>query len=191
MGKVQRKTVNKKTREYTEGDVAIPSVYSAYNYGKVGTDRMDQMVGAYYRNTRFRWHVKLMLHVAMIAMTNAHVTYLDLTHQDRTQLPYLDFVMAVVDELKVTPTSFHKKAKRNPLRSWTGKHTPTYTYGPTQGTKPAAKKAKGARWYGKQCVGCRSNSKTRYKCMECDVHLHINDSEVGYSCWSKYHLHKH
>ena len=61
MGRVQRKSVNMKTREYTETDISIPSVYSAYNYGKVrgkvGTNMMDQMVGAYYRNTKHRWHV--------------------------------------------------------------------------------------------------------------------------------------
>ena len=45
-GKVQRKSVDKKTHQYTAQDIYIdiPSVYSAYNYGKVGTDRMDQMV---------------------------------------------------------------------------------------------------------------------------------------------------
>ena len=84
MGKVQRKIVDKKTREYKEQDVRIPSVYSAYNYGKTGTDRMDQMAGAYYRNTKHRWHVKLMLHVGLISLNNAHVTHLSLTKQTRT-----------------------------------------------------------------------------------------------------------
>ena len=84
MGKVQRKTVDKKTREYKAQDISIPSVYSAYNFGKVGTDRMDQMVGAYYRNTKHRWHVKLMLHVGLISLNNAHVTHLSLTKQTRT-----------------------------------------------------------------------------------------------------------
>lgn len=53
-GKVTRKVVDKKTREYTVQEINIPSVYSHYNYGKVGTDRMDHMVGAYYRNTKHR-----------------------------------------------------------------------------------------------------------------------------------------
>ena len=193
MGRVQRKSVNKKTREYTEQDISIPSVYSAYNYGKVGTDRMDQMVGAYYRNTKHRWHVKLMLHVGLIALNNAHITYLDQTGQTRTNMPFLDFLLAVVDELKPSP----KKARATPTKGVCGgadTHTPVYTYGQAAplrskedwSTKPEKEK----RWFGRRCVQCKT-IKSRYKCLECDVYLHIHDGEAGRECWAAYHSSNH
>ena len=179
MGKVQRKTVNKKTREYTEQDVIIPSVYSAYNYGKVGTDRMDQMVGSYYRNTKFKWPVKLMLHVAYIALNNAHVTYLDLNKQTRTDLPFLDFVLKVIKDLKPKPAH----ARKFPTQSTAlHVHTPQYMYRP--GTLAGKKPTK--RWFGHKCSECKTNS-TRHKCVECNVWLHIHDDEVGYTCWASHH----
>jgi hypothetical protein len=149
-------------------------------------DRMDQMVGAYYRNTKFRWHVKLMLHIGLIALNNAHITYLDLTNQTRTDMPFMDFLCEVVDELKPTP----KHARRQTQPGTVHTHTPVYTYG-TKAMKKRTKWDEGVkgegRWYGRRCAGC-GTSKSRYMCSECGVYLHLHDEEKGHSCWGEYHL---
>ena len=46
----------KKARDgspYSPLHIIMPSIVSAYNKGKVGSDRMDQMVAAYYKKRRF------------------------------------------------------------------------------------------------------------------------------------------
>ena len=194
VGKVQRKTVNKQTREYTQQDIFIPSIYSAYNFGKVGTDRMDQMVGAYYRNTKHRWHVKLMLHIAYIALNNAHITYLDLTKQTRKHMPFLDFLLAVVEELKPQAA---KKKKQTPTKgecSGADTHTPLYTYGKApplrEKTAWSTRPEKEKRWFGRRCVVC-GHTKSRFKCIECGVFVHVHDEESGRECWAIHHKNLH
>lgn len=117
----------------------------------------------------------------------------DLTAQTRVQLPFLDFLLAVVDELK--PTS--KKAPPTPNRAHGGNpdtHTPIYTYGKAVAkrskeewsTRPANEK----RWYGQRCAAC-GDTKSRFKCKECDVYLHVHDDELGRTCWANYHSSLH
>ena len=60
--------------------------------GKVGTDRMDQVVASYYRNTRFYWPVKTMTHMVGIAMMNAYITYMDVSGMAKKELSYLELI---------------------------------------------------------------------------------------------------
>ena len=94
VGRITRKTVNKRSREFTQVWLECPAIVSVYNRGKVGTDRMDQMVAAYYKNRRLRWHLKVMIHIFYIATFNTYTTWRDLNRVDGKLPPtgLLDFL---------------------------------------------------------------------------------------------------
>ena len=62
--------------------------------GKVGTDRMDQVVASYYRNTRFYWPVRTMTHKYWwaLCMMNAYITYMDVSGMAKKELSYLELI---------------------------------------------------------------------------------------------------
>ena len=180
VGKTHRKAVDKKTREYTNLPIQICSIYSAYNFGKVGTDRMDQMVMCYYRNTRLRWHVKVMYHVMLMALTNAHISYLTITEQTNKQCTYLMFMTLVLDE-------FRKSGKHTRTRIIGDTHTPC-----KKGRKPreaiAGQRFEAGKHKQKNrtnCIVCKSYIETW--CMECNQHMHIVTQQSGKNCWVLFH----
>jgi hypothetical protein len=181
-GTVERKVVDKKTRNFSRQQVPQPTIYALYNYGKVGTDRMDQVVGDNYRNTKFRWHVKIMLHVVYMAMANAWVTYRQVeTHQQHLKLH--EFSSRVVLELKVglmkpqEATGPVVSASHTPWKAarQTGEYADTGEYG-------KRKRVKRNRPKCKLCHAC-----TQYKCLECDVYLCVATSEQTEACWTHFH----
>ena len=183
VGRTNRKMVDKKTKEYTNNAITIPSIYSAYNFGKVGTDRMDQQVGVYYKNRRLRWPVKTVVHLMYIALTNAHVSYVSLT----SPIPLLDFIMAVISELK--PAGRDRGTAQAHSRA-TKTHTPITgnlqkdTDHVEDGTLLSGSQTRGNR--GK-CKVCRGNVPN--KCKECGVWLHLESYSNQKKCWSTYHSH--
>ena len=186
LGKTSRKQVEKKTKVYSKVELDIPSIYSAYNFGKVGTDRMDQVIASYYRNSRFHWHVKTMLHITCIATMNAYISYIDIVGTDRKTYRYLDFVLDVIEELK--PRAVHA-----PPRPST--HTPIQP-----GRLPIVKRKQheekrefihviphGERNKRMSCREC--DSSTINRCLECDIPLCVNTLNSGKTCWSDWHSH--
>jgi hypothetical protein len=186
MSHTQRKDKSS-SRGFERKIIAIPTIISAYNFGKVGTDRMDQQVACYYRNTRLRWHIKVFVHLMFICMHNAHVTYMDLHGIVVDDLPLLTFIRTVVDELKPPPRKASKR--RRPKRG--GCHTPS-TMGPKvkaagrpsgqPSTYQAIPEGERQRWH---CVVC--NSYTSTWCKECDAVLHLNTTNSKKTCWSDFH----
>ena len=177
VGQTTRKAVDKKTRKYTLTPITILSVYSAYNFGKVGTDRMDQMVALYYRNTKHRWHVKLFIHLAYMCLNNAQVTYND-THPFN-RLSFLEFILAVIEELKPAP----KNPRNDPhAHSRAGIHTPFHNHTKNRGKGDVKERD---RQRG-MCAQCKK-SRSMYSCVECGVYLHINGGASDHSCWSEWH----
>ena len=172
---VTRKTVNPVTRVYEPMELWIPTIISAYNFGKVGTDRMDQKVGTYYRNSRYRWHVKCLLHIFYISLNNAHITYLELTKQTTTKYPLKTFYKAVIAEWIAK-----QGRRRPPTPSKTHKHhTPTML-----GRRPTGV----ARDPKRDRTSCRECQAQCYAwCAECEVPLHINTVHTGKTCWSDFH----
>jgi hypothetical protein len=193
MSHTERKGVGA-NKEFELKKIAIPTIISAYNFGKVGTDRMDQQVACYYRNSRLRWHVKVFVHFMFIALHNAHVSYMDLRGFTVKTMPLLVFVRAVVDELK--PKAERGKARSKAKRG--GTHTPC-TMGPQpRSSKPprvrlgdvpvraveekTAIEKKRPRWHCKVC-----NQYASTWCDECDTILHLNTTNSKKSCWSDFH----
>ena len=74
VGTITRKTVDIKTKVYTPKIFPCPAIIAAYNMGKVGTDRMDQQVSAYYKNRRLRWHLKCLVHFFWCKQCNKKTT---------------------------------------------------------------------------------------------------------------------
>ena len=169
VGTIRRKTLVGKEKKYVPQVFPCPVIIGAYNRGKVGTDRMDQTVSYYYKNRRFRWHLKIMVHLFYICLQNAHITYRDLSLKTKAQLPFLKFVLAVCDEL----------APADKLQGKQGHtHTPTILSNPSQG-KPGYKDVRAA------CKQCRK--RTTIYCKQCKVHLHCDVEKGTTSCWSDWH----
>ena len=180
VGETKRRMVDKKTKEYTNNPITIPSIYSAYNYGKVGTDRMDQQVGVYYKNRRLRWPVKTVVHLMYIALTNAHVSYVSLM----TQTPLLAFIEAVIEELAPATGTDRDMAQAH---SQTKTHTPitgtlTANTDKNTGNSCTEKMTRGNRGH---CRVCKGNVSTR--CKECQQWLHIESYSNKKKCWSTWH----
>jgi hypothetical protein len=196
MSHTERKGTNA-NKVFEKKLIAIPTIVSAYNYGKVGTDRMDQQVACYYRNTRLRWHIKVFIHLMFICMHNAHVSWMDLHGLVVGDLPLITFIRMVVDDLKPAPIPRAARDRRTPKSG--GYHTPC-TLGPKKRTvspgRPAAAnptrtgtanhdtvpEGHRMRW---KCQICRNYAATW--CAECDVVLHINTSNSNKTCWSTFH----
>ena len=164
----------------------------AYNFNKVGTDRMDQVVAAHYGNRRFRWHIKMFVHLAYIALQNAHVCWRQLNKKTLTpSAGFLAFILAVVDEFT------ESMAVKNKVVVARCTHTPA-THGaarspassPTVGLRSPSNKSKRQRRTRFHCKQCHVY--TSYWCVECDVHLHIHTAESSSkTCWSDWHRAHH
>ena len=180
VGNTNRKAVDKKTRLYTNLPIQIVSIFSAYNFGKVGTDRMDQMVMCYYRNTRLRWHVKVMYHVMLMALSNAHISHLTITKQTKQECTYLQFMQSVL-------TEFRQAGKHTRTAHIGSTHTPCKK-GKTPHNEPGGKKFEvGKHKHGKRtrCIVCKTYIETW--CIECKQHMHIVTQNSGKQCWSLFH----
>jgi hypothetical protein len=176
VGHVTRNNKDKKTHTYTKSTFDIPSIISAYNYNKVGTDRMDQSIAQYYRNSRLRWHVKLTLHLTYIALHNAYISYLDLTNQQRAQYKYSMFL----DELSHTHESEDERFANMHVPWQPGKKARG------KGSFAKAQSLKESERPRGLCKVC--GIRTPYKCLTCDVYLHLHTKESNYKCWGEYHL---
>ena len=174
VGTTKRKMVDKKTKEYTNNAITIPAIYSAYNFGKVGTDRMDQQVGVYYKNRRLRWPVKTVVHLMYITLTNAHVSYRSLKE---AHMPLLEYIMALIDELK--------PAGKDSGLAQAHLHTPTTGDLKKRKKSEAAKPADRNRGNRGKCFMCKSSVSTR--CMECNKWLHIPCYGRTKDCWTEWH----
>ena len=169
-GIINRKTLHGASKRYELCSFPCPAVIGAYNFGKVGTDRMDQTVAYYYKNRRFRWHVKIMVHLFYISMQNAHITYRELAGKTKRQLPFLKFIQEVCTELQPPPPKLHAK--------YGHVHTPTIVKNLPQGKKGW----KDMRRHCKECT-----KRTTMYCKECEVYLHCDVLNGETSCWSDWH----
>ena len=155
--------------------------------GKVGTDRMDQVVASYYRNTRFYWPVKTMTHMVGIAMMNAYITYMDVSGMAKKDLSYLEFIMSVCDELNAPVPSSQYQSSGRPAPGHT--HTPEMHGRPKRAfdapLKPFGQKKENSRPTRRDCVVCSSTCSSR--CIECGVFVHFNTVASGKKCWATWH----
>ena len=176
--------------------VPCPSIYGAYNLGMGGTDVMDQMVKAYYRNNRFKWPLKVLIHLMYVCMNNAHITYLEIVKKPKKELPLLKFIQMVVDEFK-PPSQAPSSPPQAPEAPPSSVHTPMWAgkaprrqgievMGGSSEVREYSKKEKDRK--RGHCVVCHSY--TPHYCMDCTqgkkTYLHI-DTETGTTCWSEYH----
>ena len=183
--KTTRKQSEKKTGQYREIELDIPTIYSAYNMGNVGTDRMDpgmdQVVVSYYRNyTRFCWSVKVMTYITGMCVMNAYITYMDVSKKDKETMTYLDLILAVCDELAPPTPTLH-------YHTFPGHtHTPEVQGRPkpTTGTvpKPMTQKKENDRPTRKHFPFCHNMCSLR--CIECDVHVCTNTVVSHKRCWT-------
>ena len=193
-GMVSRGTKGKEG--YSRLTVTCPSIYGAYNHGMGGTDVMDQMVKAYYRNNRFKWPVKVFIHLMYVCMNNAHITHLEIVKKTKNQLPLLKFIHMVVDEFK-PPTQSPPSSPRAPEAPTSRVHTPMWAgKAPRRSGIEVVGGSKEVRVYVKKekdrkrghCVVCHSY--TPHYCTGCTpgqkTYLYL-DTETGTTCWSDFH----
>jgi hypothetical protein len=187
LGKTTRKQVHKTTKQYSNVELDIPSIYSAYNFGKVGTDRMDQVVACYYRNCRYHWHVKTILHIFSIAIMNAYITYLDIVGKTRQEYRYLDFVLDVINELKPpTPAPIAPMHVHTPIQPGRAKVVKRRANQEKREFNTAQTHAeRNKRMTCRECGGSTIN-----RCLECDIPLCVNTTNSGKTCWSDWHKNK-
>ena len=157
---------------------------------------MDQMVKSYYRNNRFKWPLKVFIHLLYICMNNAHITYLEIVKKPKKHLPLKKYIQKVIEEFTPLPKSQPSPPPSPATPSstphipmWAGKpprRAPTPT---TDTTLPVRsnKKSEADRKRG-HCVVC--NLYTPHYCTGCNpgkkTYLHL-DTETGGICWSTYH----
>ena len=181
-GKIQRKTLEggKKNGKFSRVELTAPSSFMLYNYGKVGTDRMDQNVASLYPRNRFRWHVKVFTHIIMIVLNNAFISWREQQSMSHSaHFPLRKFMNMLVDEILT-----HLELDPDPCPSDTA-HAP-YEVPATKvdGREVGIKRANKDRAPRGHCRQCHKN--TRLKCMECDVWLCANRPDR--QCWTDHHL---
>ena len=165
VGKIFRKTVDKNSGAYTPSWYPCPAIVSAYNKGKVGTDRMDQMVASYYKNRRMRWHLKVLQHISYIAAFNAFTTWKEYT---KSKSGILDFLESLV--------RYHGRAAHKARKDNKDKHTPMMPV-----NKRDSKR--------NRCVECVKHGvsvKVGTYCKECGVYLHLDSPCGTLKCWSSH-----
>ena len=124
-GTITRNPRKKKEKgtPYSKVPVPCPSIVLAYNAGnyKVGTNRMDQQVALYYCGRRWRWHVKVIMHIFHIALFNSYITYLDLEGKNRTDITYLKYTQMFLDEMRppLAPSSKYRPYTPHDTRTQT------------------------------------------------------------------------
>ena len=173
VGTIVRRVSDKSTRTWGTKTYTVPSCVTNYNQGKVGTDRMDQMIAQLYFKNRFHWHVKCFIHFMYIILHNAHITWKEVRDpppkgqgSSKTSLRY--FLMELVRELYSNLDSFH-------VKTTTPTHAPT-----TTSTRTGKRKKQG------YCKYCQQKCSTW--CASCDKFLHLDGAVDGEQCWSKFHL---
>ena len=186
LGYIVRKTKDPKTGAFARLPVPCPTIISAYNFGKVGTDRMDQKVAQYNPCRRWKWPVKIFVHMMTITLNNAHISYLSMGDSlvgppaKKKNKSFKDFIYNVVDELTV-------KLGGSYTDPATSTHTPV---GHGRRKKdPGGPAAPSRNRAGGRCAAGRLNGCTNRPatvCKECGVQLCI-DQEGGKSCWSEFH----
>ena len=167
-----------------------------HNNGMGGTDVMDQMVKAYYRNNRFKWPLKVFIHLMYVCMNNAHITYLEIVKKTKKQLPLLKFINMVVEEVH-PPTTSPPSSPRSPEAPSARVHTPMWAgKAPRRRGIEVMGGSSEVRDYGKKekerrrghCAVC--HNRTPHYCMDCvpgkNTYLHL-DTETGTTCWSDFH----
>ena len=147
---------------YTKAAVPCPLLFGQYNSGMGGTDLMDQMVTKYYRNTRYVWHVKMFMHLAHIALHNAHVSYKDLSNTKPVRLVFLRAVVAELNPNKPAPKACEEKE----VRPNCGKHTPM--------TNERAKPGKGVTKGKGLGAGVAERDRNRTRCAVCNTRTSYN-----------------
>lgn len=180
-GVIQRKTLknNKKNGKFSRVQITAPSSFMLYNYGKVGTDRMDQNVAQLYPRNRFHWPVKVFTHIVMMILNNSFISWRE--HQEHARaIPLRMYMNLLLEEI----LSF-LNLRVDDICAAANAHEPfeepaTRAEGRDVGGK-RANKDRGARGH---CAQCRSN--TRLKCKVCNVWLCAN--RPAKECWTEYHL---
>jgi hypothetical protein len=146
---------------------------------------MDQQVAAYYKGRRFRWHIKLFIHILYMALHNAHVTYMDINKLTIKKCPLLVFLLEIIDELH--PIIIRDGGVGAGGESAVGghRHTPMQ-----QGRAPRVKGQKlveSCRLRG-VCKQCKNHkARSSFWCVQCNVYLHIASVESPHDCWAKWH----
>jgi hypothetical protein len=157
----------------------IPSVISSYNFGKIGTDLMDQQIATLYAKRRLRWHVKVFVHMMYISLHNAHISYKDLIKQPK--LPLIDFVQVLIvealGELEVQPLPSTHRHVHTPARS--------------RGIRKGALGSRSEKYRNRgHCLECRTY--TSFFCSSCfssesKTWLCVGGEHDEKECWTNNH----
>ena len=178
-GTISRKVLekNKKNGTFSRVDFNVPSSFCSYNFGKVGTDRMDQNVAQLYPSNRFKWPVKVFAHIVMMILNNSFISWREM-HPASAKVPLRAFMSQLVDDilahLELDPDACDSDKIHAP-------YTVPFKKGGGDVGGKRTNKDRGARGH---CIHCRTM--TRLKCDKCQVWLCANTPRTD--CWTRYHL---
>ncbi len=148
---------------------------------------MDQVVSHNYRNTRYRWHVKIVLHILRIALCNAWVTWRQLGGGAATTLH--EWELLLIEELMDGHNGVGQSRRRPviPMRILQSPRSPSANMVDATVHVPmcASVDSSTGRAQRKLCVVC--NAKVRYWCKACCVALCLETDSAVQKCWAQFH----
>ena len=190
-------------------DIPRPTVIPVYNKAMGGTDKFDQF-GSYYddRKRSIKWHRRIFIHFIRAAVINAHILHNSSTKKTKDHLTLLKAIQSIIiswggledkghnnldaidedqedDEEDRTFLSPGEKRQRASRAVWSYQKSARLT-GPHYPEVLQGSASYDCRGRCKVCTG-----KTRYKCQECDVYLHLKGSEGDQDCWKTFHTQDH
>ena len=177
-GTIKRKVLenNKKNGKFSRVNFTAPSCFMSYNFGKVGTDRMDQNVAQIYPRNRFVWPVKCFVHMLYMVLNNSFISWRE-QQVKPTSFTLRKFMNILLDEIL-----FYCSLDPDPR---TTLHTPYEVPGKRESGRGLTDVKSKDRVRGK-CRLCRTNS--RIKCATCNAWLCPDRPDRD--CWTQYHLDK-
>ena len=179
-GKIERKVLenNKKNGKFSRVAFSAPSCFMNYNFGKVGTDRMDQNVSQLYPRNRFMWPVKVFAHITMMILNNAFISWREMQPAGTsvTLRGYLNLLLEdILSDLGLDPDC-HSESVHAPY---------TVPYKSTgDGIAFGGKRTNSDRGKRGHCKRCDSMS--RLMCATCKVWLCADRPDR--KCWTQHHL---
>ena len=124
-----------------------------------------------------------MTHIAGMCAMNAYITYMDVSKKDKRTMKYLDFILAVCDELAppLEPCTVAPAPGHTHTPEVQGRPKPTIGTAP----KPLTQKKETDRPTRKHCAVCHNMCSLR--CIECDVYVCANTVASRKRCWALWH----
>uniref|UniRef100_A0A3B1IMT6 PiggyBac transposable element-derived protein 4-like n=1 Tax=Astyanax mexicanus TaxID=7994 RepID=A0A3B1IMT6_ASTMX len=168
---VQRKVKSKKL-VYTTQSIPCPSPLMEYNKVMGGVGLSNQLIQYYTaQHKTLKWYRKLFFYFLDIAATNSYILHKELNQDSRT---YKAFMEELTTQLCGVP-------QKTIVKKASGVHVPV------PGTEIVLDRRMRASDGRKTCVYCRkyrgTQTKTPWKCKECDVYLCLQPDRNCFYAW--------